>query len=153
MPGVVAGATERLRLSDTVRVRLPKMDALREAGFAIVAVDYRGWGDSTPIVPSEATIDADVRRAWVEMQRRQPDARKRVIYGHSMGGNLTVYVTGSRQEVVLETKATADAKKAGTIDQVANGHASKEETLDAVPHYLFHSQSSAKILLLGTGCG
>ena len=47
---------------------------------------------------------------------------------------LTVYVTGSRQEVVLETKATADAKKAGTAEQVANGHASVEETLVALPY-------------------
>ena len=40
-------------------VVLPKMDALRAAGFSVMAVDYRGWGESTPIVPSEASIDAD----------------------------------------------------------------------------------------------
>ncbi|HSM22525.1 MAG TPA: hypothetical protein VK876_09985, partial [Rubrivivax sp.] len=33
----------------------PKIDALRDAGFAILAVDYRGWGDSSPIIPSEET--------------------------------------------------------------------------------------------------
>jgi pimeloyl-ACP methyl ester carboxylesterase len=69
---------------------LPKIDALRTAGFAIVAVDYRGWGDSTPIVPSEATIVADAWMAWAELMRRQPDARKRVIYGHSLGGSIAV---------------------------------------------------------------
>jgi hypothetical protein len=69
---------------------LPKIDALRDAGFAIVAVDYRGWGDSTPIVPSERTILADARRAWEDVVRRQPDARRRVIYGHSMGGTVAV---------------------------------------------------------------
>ena len=42
----------------------PKIEALRKAGFAILAVDYRGWGDSTPIVPSEQTIVADARQAW-----------------------------------------------------------------------------------------
>ncbi len=47
---------------------------------------------------------------------------------------LTVYVTGSRQEVVLETKATADAKKAGVAEPVANGKASAHETLNAAPH-------------------
>ena len=47
---------------------------------------------------------------------------------------LTVYVTGSRQEVVLETKATADAKKAAAGDQPANGTASHAETLMALPH-------------------
>jgi ribonucleoside-diphosphate reductase alpha chain len=47
---------------------------------------------------------------------------------------LTVYVTGSRQEVVLETKATADAKKAGAADPTPNGKASAHETLHAVAH-------------------
>ena len=69
---------------------LPKIDALRRAGYAIVAVDYRGWGDSTPIVPSEETIAADVRAAWAEVQRRQPDPGRRVIFGHSMGGAAAV---------------------------------------------------------------
>jgi uncharacterized protein len=69
---------------------VPKMDALREAGFAILAVDYRGWGDSTPIIPSEATINADVRVAWAELVRRQPDPNRRVIFGHSMGGAAAV---------------------------------------------------------------
>lgn len=69
---------------------LPKIEALRQAGFAIVAVDYRGWGESTAIVPSEATIAADARRAWEELRRRQPDAARRVIFGHSMGGAAAV---------------------------------------------------------------
>ena len=54
---------------------LPKIEALREAGFAVLAVDYRGWGDSTPIVPSEASIVADAWVAWAELARRQPDCR------------------------------------------------------------------------------
>lgn len=69
---------------------LPKIDALRDAGFSILAVDYRGWGGSAPIVPSEATIVADARLAWREMQRLQPDPRRRVIYGHSLGGSVAV---------------------------------------------------------------
>ena len=69
---------------------LPKIDALRDAGFAIIAVDYRGWGDSTSIVPSEATIIADAWLAWAELVRRQPAAGKRVIFGHSMGSSVAV---------------------------------------------------------------
>lgn len=68
----------------------PKIDALRDAGFAIVAVDYRGWGDSTRIVPSEATIVADAWLAWAELVRRQPEAGKRIVFGHSMGGAVAV---------------------------------------------------------------
>ncbi len=49
---------------------------------------------------------------------------------------LTVYVTGSRREVVLETKATADAKKAGAAESAANGKAGAHETLHAVTHQI-----------------
>jgi hypothetical protein len=74
---------------------LPKIEALRDAGFAVVAVDYRGWGDSTALVPSEATIAADAARAWAELVTRQPDPRRRVIYGHSMGGAVAVTLASS----------------------------------------------------------
>jgi uncharacterized protein len=69
---------------------LPKIDALRDAGFALLAVDYRGWGDSTPVIPSEASINADAASAWAELQRLQPDPRKRVIFGHSLGSAVAV---------------------------------------------------------------
>ena len=68
----------------------PKIEALRDAGFAVLAVDYRGWGESTPMIPSEKTILADADTAWDELTRRQPDPRKRVIYGHSMGGAVAI---------------------------------------------------------------
>jgi len=68
----------------------PKIEAVREAGFSVLAVDYRGWGDSSFIIPSEATIYADADVAWAELEQRQPDPRRRVIYGHSMGGGVAV---------------------------------------------------------------
>lgn len=74
---------------------LPKIEALRDAGFSVLAVDYRGWGDSTPIVPTEATINADARLAWAELQRRQPVPGQRVIFGHSMGSAVAVTLASS----------------------------------------------------------
>jgi len=76
---------------------MPKIVALRDAGFAIVAVDYRGWGDSTALVPSEATIHADALLGWRELQRREPRAGRRVIYGHSMGGAVAVALAATLQ--------------------------------------------------------
>ena len=78
---------------------LPKINALRQAGYAVLAVDYRGWGDSAPIVPSEASINADAQLAWAEFQRRAPDARRRVIFGHSMGGAVAVTLASSLKSV------------------------------------------------------
>jgi uncharacterized protein len=93
LPHPDPGAPTMLYLHGTFRnlyQNLPKIEAWREAGFAIVAVDYRGWGDSTIIVPSEATISADAWSAWAELVRRQPDAGKRIVFGHSMGSAVAV---------------------------------------------------------------
>ncbi len=80
---------------------LQKINALREAGFAVLAVDYRGWGRSTPIVPSEQTILQDAQLAWDELKRKQPKATHRVIYGHSMGSGVAV-------DMASRLKAPAD---------------------------------------------
>jgi uncharacterized protein len=113
LPHPDPGAPTLLYLHGTFRnlyQNLAKIDALREAGFAVVAVDYRGWGESTPIVPSESTIDADVQRAWAELQTRQPDPGKRVIYGHSMGGAVAVTLAsqlhGGRDYAALVLEST-----------------------------------------------
>ena len=75
---------------------LRKVEALRDAGFSVVALDYRGWGESTPILPSEASIYADANLAWGELVRRQPEPRKRVIFGHSMGSGVAVELASQR---------------------------------------------------------
>ncbi len=93
LPHPDAGAPTLLYLHGTFRhlfQNLPKIDALRDAGFAIVAVDYRGWGESTPIVPTEQSIYDDARLAWRELGKREPDPCRRVIYGHSLGGAVAV---------------------------------------------------------------
>ena len=111
-------------------LNLPKIDALREAGFSVVAVDYRGWGDSTPIVPSEASINADVKLAWAELQRRQPSPGRRVIFGHSMGGAVAVTLASGLRggddyaALVLEstfTRLPDVAAEAGFWGRVAAG--------------------------------
>ncbi|MDR3370068.1 alpha/beta fold hydrolase [Rhodoferax sp.] len=67
-----------------------KIASLYAAGFSVLAVDYRGWGQSTMLVPSEKTILQDARVAWRELVRREPVPGKRVIYGHSMGSGVAV---------------------------------------------------------------
>jgi uncharacterized protein len=92
---------------------LSKIEALRRAGFSVLAVEYRGWGESTPIVPSEHTITADTRIAWAELQRRQARPTRRVIFGHSMGGAVAVALAATLRKdadyaaLVLESTFTA----------------------------------------------
>jgi pimeloyl-ACP methyl ester carboxylesterase len=69
---------------------LHKMEALRAAGFAVLAVEYRGWGLSSAITPSEQTILQDAEVAWRELQRREGRPTQRVLYGHSMGSGVAV---------------------------------------------------------------
>ena len=108
----------------------PKIEALREAGFAVLAVDYRGWGDSTNITPSEATICADAVLAWTELARRQPVPGRRVIFGHSMGGAVAVCLASGLRHgrdygaLVLEstfTRLPDVAAEAGFWGRVAAG--------------------------------
>lgn len=69
---------------------LHKIAALHEAGFSVLAVDYRGWGRSSSLIPSEQTILQDARAAWAELAQLEPRPAKRVIYGHSMGSGVAV---------------------------------------------------------------
>ncbi len=104
---------------------IQKIDALREAGFSVLAVDYRGWGDSTPLIPSEATIYADADLAWAELVRRQPDPRRRVIYGHSMGGGVAVDLASRKKHgsdygaLILESTFTRARDVAATAGGLA----------------------------------
>ncbi|HEX3139532.1 MAG TPA: alpha/beta fold hydrolase [Rhizobacter sp.] len=78
----------------------PKIEALRDAGFAVLAVDYRGWGESEPIIPSEPSILADADVAWTELVYHQPDPRKRVIFGHSMGGGVAIDLASRKHYLI-----------------------------------------------------
>ena len=74
----------------TLVANVRKIEALRTAGFSVLAVEYRGWGLSTPIIPSERTIVQDADIAWAEFVRREPRPQQRFIFGHSMGSGVAV---------------------------------------------------------------
>ncbi|MDD5332458.1 MAG: alpha/beta hydrolase [Rhodoferax sp.] len=107
----------------TLFQNMRKIEALREAGFAVLAVEYRGWGLSTPITPSEQTILQDAAVAWAELQRREPHAGQRVIYGHSMGSGVAVDLASRLQPrldygaLILESAFTsfADVAREGGL--------------------------------------
>lgn len=63
-----------------------RMERWVRMGHSLLAIDYRGFGDSTPRLPSQASVLADARAALQELARRQPDPARRFIYGHSLGG-------------------------------------------------------------------
>jgi alpha-beta hydrolase superfamily lysophospholipase len=67
-----------------------RIEQLHALGFSVLAIDYRGFGQSKGQLPSEASVYEDARIAWERLKQLQPDARKRLIYGHSLGGAVAV---------------------------------------------------------------
>ncbi|MNL26452.1 putative aminoacrylate hydrolase RutD [compost metagenome] len=59
-------------------------------GYSVLAIDYRGFGQSKGDLPSEASVYEDARAAWERFTVMQPDAGKRLIYGHSLGGAVAI---------------------------------------------------------------
>ena len=62
---------------------------MQELGFSVMAIDYRGFGKSSPALPSERMAVEDARAAWDWLGREYPD-RPRYIFGHSLGGAIAI---------------------------------------------------------------
>ncbi len=128
LPNAAPDAPTLLYLHGTFRNlsgNLRKIEALRSAGFSVLAVDYRGWGESSVITPSEQSITDDALVAWAELVKRQPDARQRVIYGHSMGSGVALDLAGRLNHpgdygaIILESAFTSFGDIAGEVNWLA----------------------------------
>ena len=89
-----------------------RLEQIRALGFSVLAIDYRGFGQSVGELPSEATVYEDARIAWDHLKKLQPDADKRVIYGHSLGGAVAVDLAA---ELGREAKRHDEAPEARTL--------------------------------------
>ncbi len=72
----VAGSAARIR-------------RMQDLGFSVLAIDYRGFGKSTAMLPSEEMAYEDARAAWDWLAQRHPQ-RPRYIFGHSLGGAIAI---------------------------------------------------------------
>ena len=70
--------------------QLFRIEQLHALGYSVLAIDYRGFGQSQGDLPSETTVYEDARIAWERFQLLQPDPSKRLIYGHSLGGAVAI---------------------------------------------------------------
>ena len=106
--------------------QLYRIEQLREFGFSVLAIDYRGFGKSQGGPPSEASVYEDARAAWAKLVHLQPDAAKRYIYGHSLGGAVAIELartlterTGNGRKpaagLIVESSFTSLAEVAAAI--------------------------------------
>lgn len=72
-----------------VRSSAFRMRRMHELGFAVLGMDYRGFGRSSDELPSEAMAYEDARATWDWLRREHPQAR-RFVYGHSLGAAIAV---------------------------------------------------------------
>jgi uncharacterized protein len=72
-----------------ISANLPRIMKLRDEGFSVLAIDYRGFGRSDGELPSEESAYEDAQIAWTELLRRAPNT-KHFIYGHSLGGAIAM---------------------------------------------------------------
>ncbi|MCU0541901.1 MAG: lysophospholipase [Oscillatoriaceae cyanobacterium Prado104] len=70
---------------------LARVQALRQLGFSVLVIDYRGFGASQGQFPREAQFYQDSQAAWDYLVKvRQIPAREIVIYGESLGGAIAL---------------------------------------------------------------
>ena len=67
---------------------------MQELGFSVLAVDYRGFGKSDTINPTESLALEDARAAWDWLAIQYP-GQPRYIFGHSLGGAIAIALASS----------------------------------------------------------
>ena len=105
LPEKSSGKVEQLSSSDTVilylhgnasnrgqahRVSLYKI--LLEMGFYVLAIDYRGFGDSSPVSLKEETVVADARAALGWITGKLGEKATIIVWGHSLGTSIASHM-------------------------------------------------------------
>lgn len=79
----------------------------QDRGYNVLAIDYRGFGQSSPGQPSEQKTYEDGRAALAWLRANRPDPRGYLLVGHSLGGAVAIELAASEPSVKgLVTEAT-----------------------------------------------
>jgi len=95
----------------------PRIRRLQQLGFSVLAIDYRGFGKSSPGLPSEDTAYEDARAAWDWLAAQHP-RQPRYVFGHSLGGAIAIDLASKvedEQGVIVEGTFTSIADVASTM--------------------------------------
>jgi len=86
-----------------------RIDRWQRLGFSVLAVDYRGFGESADVAPTEALAYEDAEAAWKYLEKLAP-GKPRYIVGHSLGGAIAVELARRHPDaagLVLEATFTS----------------------------------------------
>ncbi len=104
-PGGAPGLVWFYGNMETVGALGPILAALRPAGIGLLALDYRGYGQSggTPTEPG-LYHDADAAWGWLAA-RREIDSTRIAVYGRSLGAAVALYLATTQpvRAVVLDS--------------------------------------------------
>ena len=95
----------------------PRIRHMQELGFSVLAIDYRGFGRSSPDLPSENMAYEDARAAWDWLGARQPH-QPRYIFGHSLGGAVAIELASKVDDeagTIVENTFTSIADVVSTM--------------------------------------
>jgi pimeloyl-ACP methyl ester carboxylesterase len=74
-----------------VATSMAEIEPLRELGYSVFVIDYRGYGRSDARFPSESSVYEDAEAAWDYLVRERRISPGRLyIYGHSLGGAIAI---------------------------------------------------------------
>jgi uncharacterized protein len=86
--------------------RIPRWNKM---GFSVLAIDYRGFGQSSARTPSESSANEDAKVAWEYAKTLSPN-NKHFIFGHSLGGAIATKLALTHPEadgLILEGTFTS----------------------------------------------
>ncbi len=78
------------------------MQRLRTQGFAVLAIDYRGFGPS-PGKPTEAGLYEGAEAGWQWLLAKGVPAERIIIWGHSLGSAPAVKLATDHRAAALVT--------------------------------------------------
>ncbi|BAY75278.1 hypothetical protein NIES25_16960 [Nostoc linckia NIES-25] len=92
-----------------------RLQAMRQLGFSVLAIDYRGFGSSKGSFPSESQIYQDSQIAWdylVKIRHIPPE--QIFIYGESLGGAVAIDLAVKHPEargLIVQSSFTSMAEE------------------------------------------
>ena len=93
-----------------ISYRAGRYGLMRDAGFGVLALSWRGYGGSTGS-PSEVALVADGRLAWRHLVAKGIESERIVIFGESLGSGVAVQVAAAEKVagVILDSPFTSVA--------------------------------------------